>query len=199
MTILSMPTGLKPSSATWALVTNTQVWTSPFTRQVQVKELPGTQWAATYTFPVSKRADRAALEAFMMQLRGASGRFYAYNPQNQGLMGAGGGTPKVAGPGQVGSSINTDGWPVDTLVMKVGDEFQVGNELKRLVQDANSDAGGNALLVFEPPIRTSPVDNADIITDAPKCVMRLADDNQVSITEGADGFASISFSAVEVF
>lgn len=198
MTILNMPLSTAFSSALWGLQTNTQVWENPFTRTHQTKELPGTRWVATYTYVPQKRKERAEVEAFLAKLRGSSGRFYAFNPINQGLMGVGGDNPKVAGADQVGNTLFTDGWANSATVMEVGDEFQVGNELKRVVEPVLSDGFGNAVIVFEPPLRQPPADNAPIVTERPKCIMRLVDDNQVSINQGTAGFAEITFSAVEV-
>ena len=199
MTILSMPEDMAFDAVTWALQTNTSTWESPFTRATQTKELAGARWVATYSMPAYKRADRAKAMAFLAKLRGAAGRFYAYNPSNMGLLGAGGGAPIVAGPDQTGSSLLTDGWPADTLVLKAGDEFQIGAELKQVVDDVLADENGIATINFEPPLRHRPADNTPIILDKPSCIMRLVDDNQNSFNEDVAGFATITFSAVEVF
>jgi hypothetical protein len=42
------------------------------------------------------------------------------------LLGAGGGTPLVNGASQVGTSLVTDGWPNNTLVLKAGDLIKLG-------------------------------------------------------------------------
>ena len=199
MTIINMPANLPFKNVTWGLQTNTQTWISPLSGTAQTRELPGARWVATYQFAPSKRTERAALEVFLMQLRGSAGRFYAFNPVNDGLFGAGGGTPKVAGPNQTGSALVTDGWPASAAELTAGAEFPVGTERKRVTADVPADGAGIATINFEPVLRTSPADNADIVTDKPTCVMRLVDDNQVSVSQDVAGFAEISFSAVESF
>lgn len=80
--------------------------------------------------------------------------------------GAGGGTPKVAGGSQTGSTIDTDGWPNNTLVLKAGDLFTMVGvaDAKDMLADATSDGGGAATLSFGPPILSggSPGNNADL-------------------------------------
>jgi hypothetical protein len=74
--------------------------------------------------------------------------------------GDGGGTPLVAGASQTGASLNTDGWPATTTVLKAGDYFSVNGELKMVTADCVSDASGNATVEFAPILRSAPADNA---------------------------------------
>lgn len=199
MTILAMPAGVKFKAVRFGLRTNTQTHTSPLSGTTQTLEMPGAHWVATYSAIPYTRTQAAALQAWLIRLRGASGRFYGYNPQNTALLGSGGGTPKVNGGSQVGGSLDTDGWPADTLVLLAGDEFQIGDELKMVMVDVLTNGSGEATIIFEPPLRTSPADNADIITDTPKCIMRLIDDGQAAWQAEADGFMEITFNAEESF
>jgi hypothetical protein len=74
--------------------------------------------------------------------------------------GDGGGTPLVAGASQTGASLNTDGWPATTTVLRAGDFFSVNGELKMVIADCVSDASGNATVEFAPILRSAPADNA---------------------------------------
>ena len=91
--------------------------------------------------------------------------------------GAGGGTPKVKGGSQTGSSLVTDGWPNSTLVFKVGDIFLVAGVLdaKDVLADVTSDGAGDATISLGPPILSggSPADNAVITATGVKmtCVL----------------------------
>lgn len=77
--------------------------------------------------------------------------------------GPGGGTPLVNGASQTGNSINTDGWPNSTTVLKAGDLVKLGTLqlVYELTGDATSNGAGQAALAIEPQIivGTSPADN----------------------------------------
>ena len=78
--------------------------------------------------------------------------------------GAGGGTPRVNGASQTGSSLVTDGWPNDTLVLKAGDIFLVAGVLdaKDVLADATTNGSGEVTISFGPPILSggSPAEDA---------------------------------------
>jgi len=70
-------------------------------------------------------------------------------------LGAGGGTPLVAGASQTGATIATDGWPSTTLVLKAGDlvTFATGvNVVYDITADVTSDGGGLATLPVSPNV-----------------------------------------------
>lgn len=197
---LSLPAGINIKAVRFGLQSNTQLHISPLSQTTQRVELPGARWSATYTLSTGKRADYAAIQAFLVQLRGAANTFYGYDPAAKTPRGVGTGTPLVKGASQTGTSLLTDGWTAgQTGILKAGDYFQVGNELKMITADVNSDGSGNATLVFEPPLRDSPADNAPITVNTPTCVMRLVDDDQCMWDTDEGGFYSISFSAIESF
>ena len=80
--------------------------------------------------------------------------------------GAGGGTPLVDGGSQTGSTVNTKGWPNNTLVLKAGDIFLMAGVLdaKDVLADVTSDGSGDATISFGPPVLAggSPADEAAI-------------------------------------
>lgn len=200
MTILNMPAGIEVRSINFGLQSNTQQHISPLSRTTQTVEYPGARWMCTYTLPTQKREDLAAVQAFLVKLRGGAGRFYGFNPAATEPMGVGTGTPLVRGASQTGTSLITDGWtPNTTGILKAGDYFSVNNELKMITEDINSDGSGIATLVFEPPLRNSPSDNAVITVNTPTCIMRLVDDDQVNWDVDEGGFYSLSFAAIESF
>ena len=70
-------------------------------------------------------------------------------------LGAGGGTPLVAGASQTGASIATDGWPATTLVLKAGDlvTFATGaTVVYDITADVTSDGAGLATLPVSPNV-----------------------------------------------
>lgn len=93
--------------------------------------------------------------------------------------GAGGGTPLVKGAAETGISIDTDGWPVSTLVLKAGDIIDIAGVpyVLDVLADVTSDGAGNATITINPPIWTAPADNAAITVTGVKfkCVLLAAD------------------------
>lgn len=178
MPVLSFP-AIVPNSLDIALQANTQTFTSELNGATQTSALPGDKWTATITFTNRQGAEARTIWAFITSLRGRSGRFW-FSPFDHPVPeGAAGGLPMVKGSGQTGSELIIDGCTGNTTGwLLAGDYFQVGNELKLITEDIDTDASGNAVLKFVPPLRTSPADNAPIITSNPSCVMMLSDDQQ---------------------
>ena len=198
MTVLNLP-HVDIASFNFGLRSNTQQFESPLVGSVQTQALLGSVWMATYTLVAKKREDMAAIKAFLAQLEGPAGRFYAKVEDSLEPLGTGGGTPMVNGAAQTGRILITDGWNANETVLKSGDYFQVGTELKMVTADVVSDGSGVATLNFSPALRYSPADNTPVITSSPVCTMRLVDDNQVQWTTNASGFQDLTFSAVESF
>lgn len=170
-----MPASPFIRSSTFRLSGNTTITRSPLTRQVQAVERPGAHWIGEYVLPPMDRARAAAWQAFGAALRGEVGTFYGFDPDARQPRGSAGGAPKVNGAGQAGRALVTNGWPVSTTgVLLRGDYFQVGTELKIMVEDADSDAAGVATLHFEPTLRASPVDASALIVANPRGIFRLA-------------------------
>lgn len=175
MAILTFPSRL-PSEITWSLQSNTQAFESPFNKTTQVLEMAGARWAASLRFSPMKEADARAFLAFLVSLRGESGRFYLHDHSLLAPQGIATGTPVVAGAAQSGSLLNTSGWTTSTAILKAGDWVGVGDELKMVIEDVSSDAGGLASIKIEPPIRISPANLSAIVIDKPTAIMRLATD-----------------------
>ena len=84
-----------------------------------------------------------------------------------------------------------------------GDYIQIGSSatqrLYRVVQDANSDSGGNATLEIWPDLREQPADNADITVSNCKGTFRLLNaEDDVRIAD-ANKMHLITFSAIEAY
>lgn len=201
MSTLTFPTlSAAPAVCRFSLVPNTQRFESPLNRTVQTVELPGARWTATLEFRGISHADARTLKAFFAQLRGMAGRFYLGDYSHRTPAGSAAGTPLVNGASQTGSSLITDGWtPSQSNLLLPGDYIGVNGELKIITAACSSDGSGNATLTFEPPLRAAPLDNAPITVAAPKCTMRLLDDEQDQIIIDPERRPTITFEAVEVF
>ena len=75
MATLTFPS-ITPESQDFGIVYNTQVSTSTLNGIVQTVELPGARWRGSMNLTDLTPADSAALKAFLMELRGSSGRFW---------------------------------------------------------------------------------------------------------------------------
>jgi hypothetical protein len=95
----------------------------------------------------------------------------------------------------------TDGWtPNITGILRAGDWVQLGtgatSRLYKVLDDVNSDSGGNATLTLFPNLRSSPADNATLTVNNPKGVWRLAA-NDVGYDIQTGQFYGITLACVE--
>ena len=205
MAILSMPGAPRFTDAEFRLVTKTRSFTSAEDGSTQTKIKPGAQWLLEAVLPPMIRAEAALWTAFLAELDGSAGRFYAGDPLALVPLGVATGAPVVNGASQTGTSLITDGWTFSiTGIMVKGDYLAMdlplgGRSLHQVTADADSDGAGNATLAIHPPLRESPANNATIITSSPTCVMRLLDDDQARWAIDGAGHYSIAFTAVESF
>lgn len=198
MTLYLPNVGLQ--STRFGLRFNTQTFQSPLSGDIQRVELPGARWFAEYTFRKTQDVDMAELQAFLIQLRGRSQPFYAWDTDRRRPRGTGAGTPLVNGTDQTGRSLATDGWDASQTVLKAGDYIEVNEELKMVTQDAISDGSGECTVNFEPALRAAPADNAVITLVDPKCKMILLSDEMAAWEHGnANYYENLTISAVEVF
>ena len=200
MTTLAFPVlSVNPGTFEWRLESNTQILESPLTKAVQTIEQPGARWSATLGYINLIDPDVALLQAFLAQLRGMANRFTLANFERSTPRGIATGTPLVNGASQTGTSLNTKGWTASqTGIMKAGDYFTVNGELKMMAADANSDGTGLATLVFEPPLRASPADNAALTVNSPTATFMLRD-SKVGWPRHAPAFRNFTIDCIEQF
>jgi len=180
------------------LLSNTTVFQSPLTKTIQVLERPGRLWHGSFALPPMGDPEAAIWTGFFASLRGRRGTFNSYDPARTTPRGSAPGTPLVDGASQTGYALATKGWTAgQTNILRVGDYIGVNSRFHMIVEDASSDGSGLATLSIEPELRESPSDSAAIATAAPKCVMRLAEDDVGwSVSEG--GIYGFQFTAMEV-
>lgn len=106
----------------------------------------------------------------------------------------------VKGGSQTGSALIVDALPTSTLgLLLVGDVFSVYTtrwEPKRVVANLDSNSAGEGYLQFEPPLRSSPADNAPIAVYRPMSRFILASD-EVSWETRGGLFSDFSLEFVE--
>lgn len=181
MAILEFP--IEANSEVWGFQVKNQELASPFDDVDQVVNLTGGKWRASLEFSNVVPSRMAKLRSFLMKLKGRSGSFYLTPSNYQPLGNAAVSTPgSVDGANQVGNSLVTSGWTPSLLLFREGDYIEVNGEFKMVVEDCTSNALGDATITFEPELRSSPLTNASIEVNAPRCVMRLENDEEIRWT-----------------
>jgi len=79
MSVITFPSGIKPSRSTWELVENTRVFRSPITNAIQTTSRKGAVWKISLQFNNLFDDDRAEMQAFMVALEGQKNRFDMYD------------------------------------------------------------------------------------------------------------------------
>lgn len=200
MTTIDLPVSPGFTDCNFYLETNTQTFTSPFTKATQRQEMAGARWRASYSLPAMNRYQAGPWIAFFLKLKGRVNTFNAFDPDWKTPLGPAGGTPLVKGASQTGTSLLIDGCTPSVLFLRAADVFSVNGEMKRLTADATANGSGEVTLNFEPYLRSSPADNAAITVTRPTCTMILTDDSQGSFTSDKNGiYQPKTFTAYEVF
>lgn len=155
---------------------------SPFTGQRQIYVFPSNWWQIQVTLPPMKRHPYAeAWIAFLISLNGMEGTFLMGDPlgKNPGGTTAPKGSPHIAGAGQQGRLIATDGWTPSTWVMSQGDWIQIQNGLYKITS-GNVVSSGTGAASFEiwPRLKLSPPDNTAILITNTVGVFRLDSNSQ---------------------
>lgn len=225
MTTLNLPTISRRNATQFelALVPNTQTFESPLNKSVQTGDLPGARWHLTATWENLLETDARAVKAWLAKLRGAAGRFYCCDLSHKQPSGKAIGSGAVWGADQGGRAIvtawivptatadsmiitgDTDDFTIDAeagdvpLWLLPGDYCGINGELKLITDVSPLDEAGRSTLVFEPPLRAAPADNAEIVISAPTAVFRLADDAQDKFNFDPQRRPSVTITAIEVF
>ena len=199
MTTYAIPTTVGFSSVEFGLENNNQVFESPLSNSIQVSELTGARWYATFNLPPMKKDNALEYIGFLQRLQGRVHSFFGYDANHRSPSGTiAGSTLLVNGANQTGTSLVLDGGANSTLVLKAGDFFSVNNELKMVTANATTDGSGDVTVNFVPSLRSSPSDDASITTTNPVCTMKLTGDS-TTYSINTSSIYGISFSGVEVF
>ena len=198
MATYTIPTTVGFSSVEFGLENNNQVFESPLSNSIQVSELTGARWYATFNLPPMKKENSLEYIGFLQRLQGRVHSFFGFDANHRSPSGTiAGSTLLVNGASQTGTSLILDGAQASTTVLKAGDFFSVNNELKMVTVDATSDGAGDVTVNFVPSLRSSPSDDAVITTTNPVCTMKLTGDSTTYSINTA-GIYGISFSGLEV-
>lgn len=176
---LSMPSTRQPRQIDFRIETFAGKTESPFTGSATVFDWGLDRWLATLMWGEMGQADAAAVEAFLLALRGPVGSFLLGDPLRPAPQGTWAGqSPLVNGASQAGLTLAIDGLTPTTTTGKAGDWFQLGSgassRLYRLTADFTANVSGQATLDFVPQLRGSPADNAALTLAAAKGLFMLS-------------------------
>lgn len=173
---LTHPSSPGFKSVTFRMVTKSAMNSSPFTGHQQITAFPGQWWEVDIELPLMARAQAADWQAFLASLNGNEGYFSLGDPDGSIPRGVATGTPLVNGSGQTGQDLNIKGWTPSTVgIMKAGDYIQVENNLYMVLQDVDSDVGGDATVSLFPKIRVAHPDSSSVVVNNTQGHFRLVD------------------------
>lgn len=117
-------------------------------------------WSFRLQYPRTAWSDLAPLVAFLQAQRGRYDTF-AFALPLMYANGAGGGTPLAVGATSTGGSVDTNGWPNTTTVLKAGDFIKWANHSKiyMVTADATTNGSGEVTVEHQPHLVDSVADN----------------------------------------
>lgn len=153
-------------------------------------------WA--FSFPVAPKriAQARAWSAALVQLSKLSNTFVITPPGWVQGANYGGAVPLVVGGSQLGLSLDCDNVSISTAIALAGDFISVNGEMKKLTAAATSNGAGLVTFNFEPALRNSPSNNAEVEVIAPVVTMRMLQsryDESVNLS----GFHNFTVDAIE--
>lgn len=177
MAVIPVPENIGFEECTITLIRATAEHRSPFTGKRQVVLSAFALWQFEGKLVPLQGADAATTRSFLSKLRGRANTFRLPVPA-AGVPFSGYQGPEglVDGSGHTGTSLPTKLWQANQLILREGDYFNVGDELKMATQDVTSDGSGNATITFEPALRASPASNTVIRTSEPFLYLAAQDD-----------------------
>ncbi len=178
-----------PSSVEVELNSRTVRTTSISGRQ-QVRSFGTSYYVVTLNFPPLIEEDRAQVKAKLTTLRGGVNTFTIATKNFTDKKGTSSASEGIASSAAIGAT---------TITMDNSNEFKPGEYIKfsnhTKAYQVISHSG--TTLTIEPPLQTA-ITGSDTVESGSNFTMtcRLADDN-ISYTQGADGFSRIQFTAIE--
>ena len=202
MTNYVIPNQSHIRSATLRMSSQNFITTSPFTFQQQVINHAGRRWEIDVNLRPMRHSDARIWIAWLAKLDGALNTFTMSDPLGCTPQGSAGGTPRVNGSSQTGSSLNIDGCTTSTTNwLKAGDYIQLGTgadaRLFMVKDNVNTNSSGQATLSLWPNITTAPANNQSVIVSNPQAAFRLSS-NVSTWSANEASIYGINFSGVAV-
>lgn len=160
------PTTPAPISATVTSYSPTYVSvTNSLKRQVRTRGVQA--WQIDLAYGAMTRANFAPIWSFLNSRAGQASSFTISLTGLGTPRGTAVGTPVVNGGGQSGRTLATDGWSINSAILKKGDFIEIEGDRKvyQITEDVSSDGSGLATLSIYPALRKVPGDNVTVHTE----------------------------------
>jgi hypothetical protein len=179
----------------WTMEANHGLAESAFTGTVQAQRGQLERWSFTMEFRKMNRAEAQGAIAFFMRLEGQLNRFRMADPAALKPLGKGTGNPVASAATPAGSrTLSTSGWlPNVPGQLRAGDWVQIGDQLSRVREDADSDADGNATLDLWPKLMLAVPEDTPIILRPAKGIFRFTSEAPSFDLTAADTNKPFSF------
>lgn len=203
--IIAMPAHPGLRSVDFGMMDSVGTSTSPWSLQSHYYPWAGSDlWSATCTLPPMPRASAAPWIAWLAALKGKGNCFLLGDPAATSPMGSASGSPVVAAGNTVSSSsLLTSGWTASTTgLLLPGDYITVtatsdtNPRLHMVLDQANSDSGGNCILNIWPSLREVPGTGLPVQVTDTVGLFKLADTSR-QYSSDYTRVVAISFRATE--
>lgn len=178
MAILTFP-NITPESFDFGIKYNTQVSTTSMSGITQTVELPGARWAGSMSFRDLSVSESAALKAFLLELRGSSGRFYFGDITHTSPFNTITGEPlNIESTSDARTIVVSPSNGGSGGVFSVGDYVQVGTDVNRELKMVIGVSGTTTQsLTIEPLMRRIDYTSQSLIYTNPTGVFFLSSDD----------------------
>lgn len=185
-----------PQTMEMALVPNTRVHASPYTRGVQVVDLLGERWRMAFELPSRKHASAAAVEAFLARLLGMRHEVLLWHfvrPVPRGTMR---GAPVLSGAVAQGAQ----SLPITTTAgatVRAGDMLGAGGQLFMAAADATANGSGAITVATCNRARASIASGSAVTWSKPTAAFRLTSTSGVPVAYRPGAMQSLQVEFME--
>jgi hypothetical protein len=174
MSLIALPTGLRPATVTLMLRAFQRVNAAPSGGSEQAVDLQNDRWAMSLTFPARSQVDSAAFEAWLASMRGMVNTVALWHfarPVPRGTMR---GSPTLNGAHNAGvASIAITGGTAGSTLL-AGDLLGLGGLLIMVAADVTLNGSGAGTVTLANRLRVAQSSGAAITWNKPTAPFRMA-------------------------
>jgi len=198
MATYDWPAGIRFTSAVITARSAVGAVISPYSFSRESQNWGGERWEMSLEFLRTTRAQAAAVEAFLLRLRGGIHQVRLGDPWGSLPQGSRLGTPVVGASATAGAtSFASKGWGVSQSgVLLTNDYLEIDERLYRVLADVDADANGDATIEVWPRLRESYAEDTSIRTQNPRTLWSLAEPS-VTFSRDQIGLYETSVALIE--
>lgn len=201
MTVVTVPAAIRWVDLKVKLLRKTEKLTSQYSGRSQVIVLPYALWVVEGGLIPYEAMDAGPIRSFLVKLEGSANTARVPVAGSETPLSLYSGTPgATVGIVAAGATtIPVDGVTPTTTIVKEGDFFNVGDELKMAMADAISDGAGAVSIQCQPPMREDTVNNEVVAFEDVFIYCNAVDDDIATWVVTAPVEHAISMKLVEAF